>query len=84
VLVMAEAEVRLDQQVSLVGSSGSWRRLDQPSREVQAQFKTKGNSPWPELEFSVESDADFASRIGPSARRTEIVTATYFIRRPQK
>jgi len=85
VLVMSEAWVRVSGQVSPVTAIGGQPRvLDTLSPALQGKMVSKqGGSGWAELEFSMESKADFDARAGASARRTEIVTATYFIRRPQ-
>jgi len=88
VVVFSEADVLACNQVSpITVVNGLPKSLDTVSSETQARLVSKpGGSGWPEIELSKESDAEFQARVGDtnkSAHRTEIVTATYLIRRPR-
>jgi hypothetical protein len=93
VLVYTEAQVRVQGQVSPMSQiSGTPKKLDTVAGELQARFSGKEGSGWTELELVQESAEDVKKRLfeqynkdtkqWEAAHRTEIVTATYFIRRP--
>jgi hypothetical protein len=86
VIIATEAQVRIDNQCSVVtGTGGQPRKLDMMARETHASFRAQGaGSGWPELDLeSTESDAARSARNPTSARRTELVTSTYLVRRPE-
>ncbi|MBI4864680.1 MAG: hypothetical protein HY815_31160 [Candidatus Riflebacteria bacterium] len=83
VVLTTEAQIRRDMQFSLIGTAGQWKRLDSSYRLIRGQFKSR-ESGWPELEFGMETQAEYNQRTGDQAsqRRIELVTSSYLVRRP--
>lgn len=78
-----EAQVRVDSQISCVTAvNGAPRKLSTPVALVEARLSGDDGN-WLGIDVVAETAAQRDARAGSSVRRTEVVTATYLVRRPR-